>query len=260
MNRNIPKSYMDRFVLESLLNTSNAGICLCEFTMDSYNYVKATILHQQEKKDYENWEFEKRIKSFLIGRYAAKKAIASLTGEERLEEIMIQNGIFGQPIVKHAANQNIQVSITHCNNYGAALAFFEDYPMGIDMDLINENNCKLIESCITDKEKRLIEQVPYDYSSALTLLWTARESLSKVLRTGLTTPMHIFAVKNIETSCDGIINNYENFAQYTTLSFKLNEYMISITYPKNIQLNFDVSSFKENFIRLTRDDTSLLMT
>lgn len=108
-------------------------------------------LHIQERNYYNTLKFEKRIRSYLSGRFVAKQAIAALTGEDKLTHIGIQSGVFTQPIVI-SNKQNIQVSITHCEDYGAALAFPEAHPMGIDLEKINSSQNGVLAAQITEFE------------------------------------------------------------------------------------------------------------
>ena len=49
--------------------------------------------------------------------------------------------------------------------------------------------------------------------------WTLKEALSKILRTGMTTPFDIFSIKELKQEKLGWISSFQNFAQYQGLSF-----------------------------------------
>lgn len=59
-------------------------------------------LHIYERKFFSTLKFQKRARSYLIGRFVAKQAIARLSGEDNLANILIQSGVFNQPIVTFA--------------------------------------------------------------------------------------------------------------------------------------------------------------
>lgn len=48
----------------------------------------------------------------------------------------IDRGILHQPLIVHPAALNLQVSISHCDELGAALVFPEALPMGLDVEHI----------------------------------------------------------------------------------------------------------------------------
>ncbi|HBV97550.1 MAG: 4'-phosphopantetheinyl transferase [Peptococcaceae bacterium BICA1-7] len=238
--------YVDKLTLNRPENIYKATLCLC-FLSDIEDYeVLIGHLHDQELKYYNTLEFEKRIRSYLMGRFTAKQAVAALTGRENLTDILIQPGIFTQPVVVSGC-QNIQVSITHCDDFGAALAFPEAHPLGIDIEKINPNNADVLEKHITGAEKEIMGSCPFSFYAGLTLLWTAKEALSKVLKTGLMTPFEVFEIDGIEVFDNHSISHYKNFAQYKVISFTIDRYMCSIVYPKKTRMQFDINPIKENF-------------
>jgi 4'-phosphopantetheinyl transferase EntD len=206
----------------------------------------ARHLHPLEFVYYDSLRFEMRIKSYLSGRLAAKRAVAALTGEENLSGVLIRNGIFSQPILTAGMN-NIQVSITHCDDFGAALAYPESHPMGIDIEKIDSEKRDVFEGQMTEAEKGRIRSLSICYDAGLTLLWTAKEALSKVLRTGLTTPLTVYEVSEI-TVCDLCFTcYYKNFGQYKALSFILGDYLCSLVHPLNSAMTFDVRPLRAYF-------------
>jgi 4'-phosphopantetheinyl transferase len=242
-----PITYIDELTLKRPENTYKAYICFCYFPQFSYYQETVKFLNYHELNYYNTLKFEKRIKSYLIGRYTAKRAIAAFCNELNLENIIIEHGIFTQPIVKCKSGQNIQVSITHCDDFGVALAFPEAHPMGIDIERISDAR-EALERQITDEEKALIKTFPFPYNTMLTYLWTTKEALSKVLRTGLMTPFKLFEIDKLELRNDGsFLNLYKNFAQYKALSFGLGDFICSITYPLKTELTFNYILLRNKF-------------
>jgi 4'-phosphopantetheinyl transferase len=242
--------YVEELALIRPTESFKAGLCLCELSISTDYEEIVGFLHPQEQKYYGTLTFEKRIKSYLIGRLTAKKALALLVGADNLAKISIQAGIFTQPIAMYEEKQNIQVSISHSDNFGAALAFPEAHPMGIDIERINRAKNEAIEREVTAAEIKLITGLPFSYEVMLTLLWTVKEALSKVLRTGLMTPFKIFEVDKIEIYSDTIMCYYKNFPQYKALSFIIGDDICSITYPMKTELSLNIRSLKETFIYL----------
>ncbi|MCG8400964.1 MAG: 4'-phosphopantetheinyl transferase superfamily protein, partial [Firmicutes bacterium] len=203
-------------------------------------------LHPQERDYYDALKFEKRIKSYLMGRFVAKQAVAFLTGNHNLEDILIHPGIFTQPIVV-CHTQNIQVSITHCDDFGVALAFPEAHPMAIDLEQMSIDKRDVIERQATDYEKDIINALSVPYDVGLTLLWTAKEALSKALKTGLMTPFNIFEISQIDYNDKYMISYYNNFAQYKAMSFTIGNYMCSMVYPVKTEVCFNIQACKAHF-------------
>jgi 4'-phosphopantetheinyl transferase EntD len=251
------KVYVDEVILNGLRKKVKVNICFCYLPFfNDYQQAKR-YLHPKETEYFDTLKFEKRKKSYLLGRFCAKKAISAAVDETILKNIAIEQGVFNQPIVTCVYKPHVQVSITHCDNVGAAIAFSENIPMGIDIERVDTNRRRVLEEQITQEEKRLISDLPYSYDEILTFMWTAKESISKVLKTGLTTPFHLFEIHKIESDKQQIISEFKNFVQYYTVSFKLSNYLCSITYPKNTQLNMNIETLKRRFENMVEQEDYL---
>lgn len=208
----------------------------------SLNYAECLqvgdILHPNEQ-DYLNQVLaERRKMSFLAGRYAAKHSLSRALGESRLNQIWIDRGILDHPIVVHPNKQNIQVSITHCDELGAALSFPEAMPMGIDIERVDHTRTDVFLSQMTDEEKRLISGLSSPVEESLTMFWTVKESLSKVMKTGLTTCFSLYEIQNLIENTGIVQSSFTNFPQYQTVSVILGAFVCSITYPKRLHIDY----------------------
>ncbi len=201
-------------------------------------------MHPQELSYYNSLIFDKRKRSYLIGRYAAKRAIAALTHERNLQNILIQHGIFNQPIVTYRDLHNVQVSITHCDEIGAAIVFSEAHPMGLDIERINTDKEVLIESQLTEAERKFVKTILCPYDILLPLLWAAKEALSKILKTGLVTPFILFELSTIESQKEFFVGYFKNFAQFKALLFNFDDYVCSIVYPKKMEMGVDLKAMQ----------------
>lgn len=237
--------YVADIILKRAERQFKAFISKTIWQSDHYKEMQRA-LHSEEQKYFKTVKFKKRIKSFLLGRYAAKLAISSLTGEKSLSEIYVQSGIFTQPIVI-AKTGNIQVSISHCNNIGLAIAFPEAHPMGIDIEEIAYKNIDTFKYQTTTAEIKMLASIPINLVTGLTLLWAAKEALSKVMKTGLTTSFRIFELADIKITKQGFICTYKNFAQYKTLGLIGGNYMVAITHPLKTEIKLDIHTFKQSF-------------
>lgn len=242
-----PDTYLNELILTRPDRVFKANGCFCFYPLWEHYQGIIAYLHPEEMKYYESLKFEKRMRSFLIGRYAAKRAVSALTGETDLSKILVQAGIFTQPIITLPEHPNIQVSISHCDHLGAALAFPEAHPLGIDLERIHLDKNEVLEKQMTPAEIELVKTQPDLYETMLTLLWTAKEALSKVIKTGLMTPMKIYEINRIEHYGNYYLSYYKNFGQYKTISFKIGNNICAIVHPLKTKLDVDITAIQSDF-------------
>jgi 4'-phosphopantetheinyl transferase len=206
-------------------------------------------LHPIEYQRYESFKSELRKVSFILGRYCAKKAIASLYNINHLSEIHIDSGIFSQPIIKSPNIPNMRVSISHEGLSAVALAYPEEHPMGIDIESIDERKTFAIKEHLTTHEQQLSKGLNCEETLFHTILWTAKEGLSKVLKTGLTTSLTILEVHTLELYNGKYFRGtFTNFFQYQTISTIYNNKVITMLLPRRT-----VVEFGENYNLFTKN-------
>ncbi|WP_347489145.1 4'-phosphopantetheinyl transferase superfamily protein [Desulfoscipio sp. XC116] len=238
-NSDMQRTCTSKLLLKDQERVFRASICICCLPFISDYLEVVQYLHPQELRYFETLTFEKRKRSYLLGRYSAKHALSILTGETNLWDVHIKQGIFNHPIVINKKNQNIQVSISHCDNIGAAVAFPESLPMGIDIEQIDFNKNNLLELPITEKEKELIKTLPFSNSIMLIVLWTAKEALSKILKTGMATPFQVYEINQLKIKHSYIVSYFKQFIQYNSISFILGCYVCTIVYPRSTEISFN---------------------
>jgi 4'-phosphopantetheinyl transferase EntD len=218
-------------------NVFQAALCCGFVSQDAFtDLVKYLTVH--EKNYFSTLKFKARSSSYLLGRYMAKRAVHALTGDN-MADISVQPGVFTQPVVMSAESANIQVSITHCDDIGAALAYPEAHPMGIDIEKIDAAKREVLRTQITDAEQNRAMRLPVSYDTALTLLWTVKEGLSKILRTGLMTPFFLYEVAKFEVFDAYTLSYFSHFHQYKAMSFTLGDHLCSIVYPLKTKLELE---------------------
>ncbi|PEM85122.1 hypothetical protein CN558_22235 [Bacillus wiedmannii] len=235
----LPELSMNELDLQGTYGNYKATMSLCYFPSITYCLETIKYLHPKELEYYLGLTYERRVKSYLIGRYAAKRAVSSFVWEEHLDQILIEQGIFHQPIIVYPHKKNIQVSITHCDDLGAAIVFPEALPMGIDIERVSVKRKYVLESQMTKRERKLIKSLPYSEELMLTLIWTAKESLSKILKTGLTISLDILEVDKLEMKGNAVLGYFTNLPQYCVSSLIFDQYICSIAYPKSTLLSLD---------------------
>ena len=89
-------------------------------------------LDDVERTTLAGYTFEKRRKDWLLGRYAAKLAVANSTGAPPVA-VAIRSEANGHPIALGAA-AGWDLSLTH--GHGHAGALFAPAPVGVDLELL----------------------------------------------------------------------------------------------------------------------------
>lgn len=201
------------------------------------------IWHLEERKRFETYQFPERRKSYIMGRYAAKKAIVKAVNDSSifLEEIWISEGIFHFPVVVNPKVQNLRVSISHSGSYAAAIAFPEQHPMAIDIEMLDrfrdKEKIEAIRTQMTSHDLSLLEVYPQQTNEILGLLWTAKEALSKVLMTGLMTSFTLYEINSINYNSSYFISSFTHFPQYKAITFFVhNSVICTIVIPKKSSL------------------------
>lgn len=236
----IKNEYVNEITFNYGYRIIKASLCMYKFSGNSsYIYTKKCI-NNIEKEIYNSLKNKRSRKNYLIGRYVAKKAISKLINQVDLKEILIGKGFFGQPILMIPSNQNIQVTITHCSDCGIAVAIPQGYPVGIDLEIIHVRSNRVAESQLTEHEKKML----YLNNLDPVLLWTIKESLSKILMTGISTPFKIYEVDKLNFSSNYIVSYFKNFLQYKAISIISDKYIFTLVCPKSLELHFNIENFR----------------
>ena len=172
-------------------------LCLSNIEEEELQANRQYFLHTNEQAYFSTLLYPKRQHSYLLGRHCAKKAIAAYTGFDNLTEIWIETGIFHYLVVNHPVLKNIQVSISHGDTLGAALAFPEAFPMGIDAEEICINKIGVIERQLSPAEKKKFSINNTDGGVSMQL-WTSKEALSKILKCGLAISFDLLEIDEME--------------------------------------------------------------
>lgn len=246
------QAHCQRLEFYSDLEILNVEFCMVEASLAALKKEMPNFLHPKELEYWHALKFERRQQSYLLGRYCAKKAITNYNKNLNFSDIYIKPGIFEQPIVYHPGLQKIQVSLSHCGSLGAAMAFPESHPMGVDIEETHKDKEVVIASQLTPSEKLLIENKTHDNSKRIefyTLFWTLKEALSKTLRTGLTTPFEIYAIEAITEHTGYWMAKFKNFTQYQAMAFPVGRNCIcALVFPKQLHLKQIPTSFFKYFM------------
>lgn len=192
-------------------------------------------LHPQERNVLENYRYDVRKLQYLLGRLASKNAIQVLNSQVFPADIWIDFGIFQFPVVKGGVTSNVQVSISHTDLVGLALAFPEEHPMGVDLEVVEPKNLELLKTQMTKDELQLL--TPYAKEPFLFALFGMKEALSKILRTGMMFPFHFLELEDLEVSGDFFLAKFKHFRQYQGISYFRNGLVCSLALPRRTEVD-----------------------
>jgi 4'-phosphopantetheinyl transferase len=135
--------------------------------------------------------FAKRHADWRLGRWTAKCALAAYLGlhshPPELADIDIRPAPSGAPEV-FIANQpaGIAISLSHRAGVAACAVTLSGADLGCDLEIMEPRSDAFIADYFATEEQQLIQRTSAaDRSQLLALLWSAKESALKALRTGL---------------------------------------------------------------------------
>ncbi len=196
-----------------------AALALASAPLGWLDAHRAGFLHGDEEALLTDRLHARRRHGLLIGRYAAKCALAALRPDLDPRALAIRPGVLEQPVLSGARPENLGISLSHAGPAAIAVAFPEACPMGVDLEWIRPANVALLTRQTTADERRLLaDHLGGPEAERLTRLWCLKEALSKALRCGLTVPLDLLAVGSVEAGPAGLGVTFAHFAQYRGLS------------------------------------------
>lgn len=134
--------------------------------------------------------YTKRRADFLLGRWTLKLAVARALGwpedPATLARIEGRTAADGAPEL-HVDGQPAQwgVSLTDRAGCAVCLVAAPQAPVGCDVELVEARSDAFVRGYLTEREARLVAAAGPARDAAANLIWSAKESALKVLRTGL---------------------------------------------------------------------------
>lgn len=234
---NLPFQKLNTLNLYRPDKTDTAGFSIIKYNEDNLSAFLAA-LHPVEKERYETFAHSKRKNSYLLGRVAAKHAISNfLKINIKPNEVHIDSGVFSFPVVRFS--HPVQVSISHCQNIAIALAYDESHPLGVDLEQIDEKKADVIKSGLNPEELQLARSLNIAESVALTIIWSARESVSKILKTGITIDFKWLEINKLSSNGRTYESQFSQLMQYKVLSCISGAYVCSVALPRNTTVNIE---------------------
>ena len=240
MNRPDYDAHAQHYALERKdLRDEGWFMCLGDDAFPTLENNWADWLHSEEAIYYQSLTSENRRKSYLLGRVSAKIAYQAATKIEKASSINIRTGVFKDPVIQNQTSIQWHVGITHTNTIAGALAFPATHPMALDMEELVSTRIEVMKTQCKSEELQWLQAAGLEGNVAAAVCWTAKEAISKALRTGMTCPFELLGLQSIHAHEDGGITGlFVNFHQYQFRSWILANKVLSIVLPKRTRILF----------------------
>ena len=162
----------------------------------------------------ERLRFPKRRADWRLGRWTAKQAVIAYlglpAGPGALANIEIRAADSGAPEV-FLSDQPAPVAISLSHRAGLALCALapRETTIGCDLETVESRSDAFVDDYFTPDEKTLVARAEtQDRPQLVTLLWSAKESTLKALRTGLRLDTTSVSVNLGQFESAGTISDY----------------------------------------------------
>jgi 4'-phosphopantetheinyl transferase len=150
-----------------------------------------TWLSRDEAERASGLRFTKRRTEYLLRRWVCKQAVAAAVGLpddlSSLARIEVGNHPGGAPFVQVDREPlELDVSLTDRAGWGVCLVGEDLSRVGCDLEIVEPRSEGFVTDFLTPSEQAFVGSgAPADRDCAANLIWSAKESALKVLRTGL---------------------------------------------------------------------------
>jgi 4'-phosphopantetheinyl transferase len=150
-----------------------------------------TWLSRDEAERASGLRFTKRRTEYLLRRWVCKQAVAAAVGlpgdPSSLARIEVGNHPGGAPFVQVDREPlELDVSLTDRAGWGVCLVGKDLRRVGCDLEIVEPRSEGFVTDFLTPSEQALVGAgAADDRDCAVNLIWSAKESALKVLRTGL---------------------------------------------------------------------------
>lgn len=147
-------------------------------------------LTPRERERAARMRFTKRRTDYLLGRWTGKSAVARALGlagdPASLAAVEVRNADDGAPYVLVAGSRaGLSISLTDRAGWGVCTLHAGGAAVGCDLELVEPRSAAFVADYLTAAERAAVAASGPDRDRTANLLWCAKESAMKVLRTGL---------------------------------------------------------------------------
>jgi len=136
--------------------------------------------------------YTKRRNEYLLRRYAGKCAVAAVVGHPSdaasLGRIAVLNRVTGAPYVEvDGRTLDMDISLTDRAGWAVCLVGPDLGAVGVDLEIVEPRSDGFVRDFLTPAEREIVGGASGSdgHDAAANLIWSAKESALKVLRTGL---------------------------------------------------------------------------
>lgn len=149
-------------------------------------------LSAEERQRLAGMRYTKRRVEYVLGRWTAKLAVAAVeglpTGPSALAAVEVKPAPDGAPVAwLHGQALLRRVSLTDRAGWAVCVVSPSGLEVGCDLELVEHRSPRFVADYFTPAEQAVADAAPSELhrERVTNLIWSAKESALKVLRTGL---------------------------------------------------------------------------
>ena len=151
---------------------------------------RSTWLTEPERERLDRFRFPKRREESRLGRWTAKHTLAAALGtasdDATLRGLVIRNASDGAPeVFLDDRLAPIAISMTDRADWAVCTVLRDGRSIGCDLEVVEPRSAAFVRDWFTASEQTIVARSPDDHDLLANLVWSAKESALKVLRTGL---------------------------------------------------------------------------
>ena len=146
-------------------------------------------LSERDRLRLESMQYAKRHDEARLSRWTAQRAVALAAGlpdaAESAGQIEVGNHPGGAPYARAPSGATLSISSTDRAGWAVTVVRFGSAAIGCDLELVEPRSPAFIRDYFTPVEQETVEGLDQDSNITANLIWSAKESALKVLKTGL---------------------------------------------------------------------------
>lgn len=148
------------------------------------------IISVERREKIKKYYFYQDKKRSLIAEILLRYCLQIRFGISKSKIQFIENN-FGKPMLKNF--NNIHFNLSHSGDW-VVCAINYSYPIGVDVEIIKDNNLQIAETFFTNEEYNyILNQPPEEINRFFYKIWTLKESYVKAEGKGLIIPLQTFS-------------------------------------------------------------------
>ncbi len=146
-------------------------------------------LSDRDRRRLGSMTYTKRHDEARLSRWTAQRAVALTLGipdtTEGIGQVEVGNHPGGAPFARDPSGRDVSVSSTDRAGWAVTVVSTDSAAIGCDLELVEPRSQAFVRDYFTAAEQRTIEAMDSGLDVGANLIWSAKESALKVLKTGL---------------------------------------------------------------------------